>query len=49
MCYGLKVMPTSSFDGGVLFITNQTYAKAMEKDYALHCGAGGVGGGGVSR
>jgi FkbM family methyltransferase len=40
-CCGLQVIPPSSFDGGVLFITNQTYAKAIEKSYAAHfAGAG---------
>lgn len=33
LCCGLKVMAPSSFDGGVLFITNQTYTKAIEKSY----------------
>jgi hypothetical protein len=44
LCCGLKVVPPSSFEGGVLFITNQTYAKAMEKTYAAYYHNAGGGG-----
>jgi hypothetical protein len=40
-CCGLKVIPPFSFDGGALFITNQTYAKTIEKACTPYSWGGG--------
>lgn len=42
LCCGLKVIAPSSFDGGVLFITNQTYAKPMGALYVPYYAGEGV-------
>jgi FkbM family methyltransferase len=42
LCCGLNVIDPASFKDGVLFVTNQTYAKAMESSYANSAGGGGV-------
>jgi FkbM family methyltransferase len=41
LCCGLNVMDPASFKGGVLFVTNQTYAKAIENAYTRIAGGGG--------
>ena len=42
LCCGLKVIPPDSFNSGVLFITNQTYAKPMEKSCAPYLTGGTI-------